>query len=85
MKNKVRVIPYHIDEQLDSVNEVPKGIELIEAPEIWSDTMGEGVTIAILDTGCDLSHPDLADQIIGGRNFTEDDNCLLYTSPSPRD
>ena len=73
MKRNVRVIPYHIDAELDSVNEVPKGIELIEAPEIWSETKGEGVTIAILDTGCDMSHPDLSEQIIGGRNFTTDD------------
>ena len=73
MKRNVRVIPYHLDAELDSVNEVPKGIELIEAPEIWSETKGEGVTIAILDTGCDMSHPDLSEQIIGGRNFTTDD------------
>ena len=74
MKRYVRVIPYHINEELDSVNEIPKGIEMIEAPEIWDDTMGEDVTIAILDTGCDISHPDLAEQIIGGRNFTDDDD-----------
>jgi major intracellular serine protease len=74
MKRVVRVIPYHIDEQLDAVNEVPKGIEMIEAPEIWNVTMGEGVTVAILDTGCDLNHPDLAKQISGGRNFTTDDD-----------
>lgn len=73
MKREVQVIPYHIDQQLDSVNEVPKGIEMIEAPEIWNVTMGEGVTIAVLDTGCDVNHPDLAKQIIGGRNFTTDD------------
>ena len=73
MERCLRVIPYQIDEQLDSVNEVPKGVVMIEAPEIWSDTMGEGVTVAVLDTGCDLSHPDLAEQIIGGRNFTKDD------------
>lgn len=73
MKREVQVIPYHIDEKMDAVNEVPKGIEIIDAPEIWSITKGEGVTIAILDTGCDLNHPDLKDQIIGGRNFTTDD------------
>jgi major intracellular serine protease len=32
------------------------------------------MTIAILDTGCDLTHPDLKERIIGGRNFTNDDN-----------
>jgi hypothetical protein len=27
---------------------------------VWDHTMGERIVIAIMDTGCDLSHPDLA-------------------------
>lgn len=34
---------------------------------------GEGVTIAIIDTGTDINHPDLKDRIIGVKNFTSDD------------
>jgi major intracellular serine protease len=29
--------------------------------------------VAILDTGCDSTHPDLKERIVGGRNFTNDD------------
>ena len=34
---------------------------------------GEGVTIAIIDTGVDINHPDLKDRIVGVKNFTSDD------------
>lgn len=74
MKNCVQVIPYQLNEQLEEVeNEVPKGVELIQAPIIWSETKGKGMTVAILDTGCDTDHPDIKDRIIGGKNFTDDD------------
>lgn len=74
MEQNVRVIPYKFIQENVDVNEVPKGIELIQAPKIWSETKGKGITIAVLDTGCDVNHPDLQDRIIGGRNFTDDDN-----------
>ncbi|MDD5252169.1 MAG: S8 family serine peptidase [Patescibacteria group bacterium] len=36
----------------------------IGAPEAWNRTLGfEGVTIAIIDTGVDIDHPDLKDNI----------------------
>lgn len=74
MERKVRLIPYQMIAEFEEVTEVPKGVELIQAPEIWEKTKGKGITIAILDTGCDSSHPDLKDRVIGGRNFTKDDN-----------
>ncbi|KMY54099.1 serine protease [Bacillus sp. FJAT-27231] len=73
MKHYVRVIPYQVIEQSEEVKEVPKGVELIQAPKIWSEAKGKGITVAVLDTGCDTSHPDLQERIIGGRNFTDDD------------
>lgn len=73
MSHVAHVIPIHMLEQKKIVNVVPKGVELIQAPEIWQETKGEGITVAVLDTGCDVNHPDLKDRIIGGRNFTDDD------------
>lgn len=34
---------------------------------------GEGVTIAVIDTGADINHSDLKDRIVGVKNFTSDD------------
>ncbi len=74
MKQLVQGIPFRVVQQINEINEVPKGIELIQAPKIWQETKGEGVKIAVLDTGCDINHPDLKDRIIGGKNFTDDDS-----------
>ncbi len=32
-------------------------------PNIWLDTQGEGITIAVLDTGADVHHPDLTGSV----------------------
>ena len=74
MEKKLHLIPYQVDEVVEMVQVVPKGIELIAAPEMWENAKGEGITVAILDTGCDVTHPDLSERIIGGRNFTGDDD-----------
>jgi major intracellular serine protease len=46
---------------------------MVNAPSFWQEIKGEDIVVAVLDTGCDLSHPDLADRIISGRNFTSSD------------
>lgn len=73
MERKVRVIPFQVIEQVEKVNELPRGVEMIQAEKIWDQTKGKGIKVAILDTGCDMTHPDLKERIVGGRNFTGDD------------
>lgn len=45
------------------------GISAFELPKAWEFSQGEGVTIAVLDTGCDLDHPDLVENLAEGKNF----------------
>ncbi|HEY7594511.1 MAG TPA: S8 family serine peptidase [Actinophytocola sp.] len=43
----------------------------IGAPEAWAaGYTGKGATVAVLDTGIDASHPDLADAVAGAKDFT---------------
>lgn len=54
---------------------IPDGVKFINAPYFWlKGRKGENRVIAIIDTGCDITHPDLADRILDKRNFTTDDN-----------
>ncbi|MBB4903964.1 S8 family serine peptidase [Actinophytocola algeriensis] len=46
----------------------------IGAPDAWAaGHAGDGATVAVLDTGIDVTHPDLSDAVVGARNFTDSD------------
>ncbi|MEW6105658.1 MAG: S8 family peptidase, partial [Bacillota bacterium] len=45
---------------------VPWGITRVRAPEAWGSATGRAVRVAVLDTGIDVSHPDLKANIEGG-------------------
>ena len=46
----------------------PWGVPMINAPQVWPVTRGENVNVAVLDTGIDFEHPDLAAAYAGGYN-----------------
>jgi lantibiotic leader peptide-processing serine protease len=50
------------------------GMDMIDAPEAHRRATGRGVDVAIIDTGVDASHPDLAENFDArrSRNFTMD-------------
>ena len=46
----------------------------INAPLAWDSSRGNGIVVAILDTGVDSSHIDLNGQLVAGRNVASDNN-----------
>ncbi|MFI8895785.1 S8 family peptidase [Streptomyces paradoxus] len=51
-----------------------KSVPQIGAPTAWAAGYdGTGVKVAVLDTGVDSSHPDLAQQLVGERDFSGSD------------
>jgi subtilisin family serine protease len=60
---------------LDGKREISldQSVPQIGAPAAWqAGYTGKGVSVAVLDTGIDKSHPDLAGQVAGAKNFTEE-------------
>lgn len=48
---------------------VPWGISRINANLAHAVTRGAGVTVCVIDTGIDKTHPDLQANLVGGRNY----------------
>ncbi|MFD7159674.1 S8 family peptidase [Kribbella sp. NPDC059898] len=49
-----------------------QSVPQIGAPTAWqAGFTGKGVPVAVLDTGIDKGHPDLATQVVGRKNFTD--------------
>src|SRR5438094_6360937 len=46
----------------------------VNAPAAWDTSIGSGVTVAILDSGIDDTHPDLLGQLVPGWNFFDNNN-----------
>jgi len=50
-------------------------LSAIKAPEAWDKSLGAGVVIGLVDSGVDLDHEDLADNILpDGWDFGDDDD-----------
>lgn len=74
-KNKISLLPY-IEEPLFGLS--PNDPQLIgweinkfNIQNQWKVSQGEGVVVAVIDTGCDLNHADLKNNVIKGMNFVE--------------
>lgn len=69
-----KLLPYEVVDCLsiqDAKQRAGWSITAFDLPKAWEHSQGEGVTIAVLDTGCDLNHPDLAENLLEGKNYIQ--------------
>ncbi|CEH34872.1 S8 family peptidase [Romboutsia lituseburensis] len=76
MNENLNLTPFTVESEVNKLDyTIPYGVTMLNATEAWKKGYtGKGVVVAIIDTGCDTKHPALEGRIIGGRNFTSDDN-----------
>jgi len=66
-----RIPPYKVEAVFTTKAEtVDWGIDLLGIKPFWRHTKGEGVKVAVLDTGIAMRHPDLKDAIADAKDFT---------------
>jgi len=50
---------------------LPWGIDKVDAEKVWNITTGDPIKVEVLDTGIEITHPDLKNNIKGGINTRE--------------
>ena len=71
-ENKFELFPI-VREEILTLAEVKEksgwSISAFNLPEVWKHCAGEGVVVAVVDCGCQLDHPCLANNLVPGKNF----------------
>ena len=50
----------------DPLRDQQWGLDQVHAEQAWATSTGTGTVVAVVDSGVDLDHPDLAGQLVGG-------------------
>ena len=75
-RNDCGLLPYIREDiyglNLGSAQLVPWALNEFNIPDSWNIAQGGGVRVAVIDTGCDLEHPDLYNNLaLPGHNATD--------------
>ncbi|MEU6969154.1 type VII secretion-associated serine protease mycosin [Kitasatospora aureofaciens] len=54
----------------DTIRQQQWHLEAMHAPEMWKTSKGQGITVAVIDGGFKLDHPDLEGQFLPGKDFS---------------
>ncbi|MEX2120999.1 MAG: S8 family peptidase [Pirellulales bacterium] len=66
-----RLPPYRTEMVLKALAEtIDWGLALYGVPDLWKQSRGSGIRVAVLDTGIDDVHPDLRDVVVEARDFS---------------
>lgn len=76
MKKDCKLLP-HIKETVYGLNRNAAQIsgweiQQFNIPNEWKFSKGENIKIAVIDTGCDLYHDDIKDNLLVGKNFIDE-------------
>lgn len=74
-RKECRLLP-HIKQPIyglfgSSAQILPWAILSFDVAKYWEYTEGANVTVAVIDTGCDLNHEDIKNNLVDGYNFVE--------------
>ncbi|MET9966257.1 type VII secretion-associated serine protease mycosin [Streptomyces sp. NPDC006356] len=59
----------------DYVRDQQWALNAFAVQDVWAESQGQGVTVAVVDSGVDASHPDLTGQVLKGKDFTGGGNA----------
>lgn len=51
--------------------------EYLQIAEVWKRTLGEGIRVAVLDTGVDVNHPLLARRVVAMKSFVPNEHAFI--------
>ena len=65
------VRPFGAEAATDPMQSRQWGLTAVRAASAWTSATGEGVIIAVVDSGVDKDHPELKDKLVGGVSFAD--------------
>jgi len=74
----IKIPDYTIQETVIPLS-VPWNLSLVNAPSFWEHSKGGGRVVAVIDTGCQVDHPELAGKIINPRNLVDGSSNVADT------